>query len=448
MNSERGNLKPHIDRILAVEHNGIVLDEVRGESWPKMDCKVESMKPSNEASNGDILIGQNTHSGAKRKICIVAKLRCVLLPMKLFGLYMENITCSGQQEETIYSSRSLLIAKRSYQGFVLLILWANVFKTIASFSTVPAENVQWLVPMLLWYAQTAFQATICFFTMNLTSKKSSFKSLVQYWNSQPNFDELVAEPYMIKCISRSLYAAYALIALNTVLYGLILFLPSKSLQPVAKAVVAPLSDSTGVRVFALLVSIFCSAAWLMPFAIFASVCLTLIHQCRLLRKTLRLTASASEIRRIKILRQQHSSLCGSVRKVDSLFKFFTLVVYITNIPLVCFLLFDLIFMENKDVTTSMTLSFWFITVTFIMVSVSFLGAHLNSKIHSFTEVVQKVQITNVDLDTHTELMLFLAKLNGDPVAITVGGLVHITKPLIVTVAGVVVTYFALLYELK
>ncbi|XP_067049267.1 uncharacterized protein [Acropora muricata] len=69
-------------------------------------------------------------------------------------------------------------------------------------------------------------------------------------------------------------------------------------------------------------------------------------------------------------------------------------------------------------------------------------------IHSFTEVVQKVQITNVDLDTHTELMLFLAKLNGDPVAITVGGLVHITKPLIVTVAGVVVTYFALLYELK
>ena len=32
-----------------------------------------------------------------------------------------------------------------------------------------------------------------------------------------------------------------------------------------------------------------------------------------------------------------------------------------------------------------------------------------------------------------QLMLFLAKLNGDPVAITAGGLVPITKPLIVTV---------------
>lgn len=384
MNSERDNSVPHVDRILAMEHNGIVLDEVRDESWPKMDCKVESTKPSTVASNGDMLISQNTHSGAQRKICLVAKLRCVLLPMKLFGLFMENITCSGQQEEMnqIYSSRSLLIAKRGYQGFVLLILWVNVFKTIASLSAVPAENVQWLVPMLLWYTQTAFQATICFFTMHLTSKKSSFKSLVQYWNSQPNFDELVAEPYMIKCVSRSLYAVYALIALNTVLYGLILFLPSKSLQPVANGIVAPLSDSTGARVLAFLVSIYCSAAWLMPFAIFASVCLTLIHQCRLLRKTLRLTASASEIRRIKILRQQHSSLCGSVRKVDNLFKFFTLVVYITNIPLVCFLLFNLIFMENKGVTTSVTLSFWFITVTFIMTSVSFLGAHLNSKVRN------------------------------------------------------------------
>jgi len=84
----------------------------------------------------------------------------------------------------------------------------------------------------------------------------------------------------------------------------------------------------------------------------------------------------------------------------------------------------------------------------MMAGVSFMGAQLNSRIHSFTEVVQKVQISNVDLDTHTELMLFVAKLNGDPVAITAGGLVPITKTLIVTVTGVVITYFALLYELR
>jgi len=38
-------------------------------------------------------------------------------------------------------------------------------------------------------------------------------------------------------------------------------------------------------------------------------------------------------------------------------------------------------------------------------------------------------------------MLFLAKLNGDPVAITAGGLVPITKPLIVTVISTSPTEF-------
>lgn len=447
MSSEReiAGSTSDIDREMSC--NGIVLHEFQDGSSAKMerDREAESIDHSVTTSNESIL---NKNHNTKRKICIIAKLRCVFFPMKLFGLFMENITCSSQQEDTTDRSRISFFAKRSYQCFVLLILWANVFKTIASFSSVPPGIVQLLVPMLLWYSQTALQGTICFFTMHLTSKKSSFKSLVMYWNSQPNFDELVAEPYMIKTVSRSLHAVYAVIVLNTVLYGLILFLPSESLKPVVEGIVSPWSDNIGTRVLTFLVSIYCSAAWLMPFAIFTAVCLTLIHQCRKLRKTLRLTASASEIRRIKILRQQHSSLCGSVRKVDNLFKFFTLVVYITNIPLVCFLLFDLIFMEFRGVTAKVTLSFWFITVAFIMVSVSFLGAHLNSKIHSFTEVVQKVQIANVDLDTHTELMLFIAKLNGDPVAITAGGLVPITKPLIVTVAGVVVTYFALLYELR
>ncbi|KAJ7393584.1 hypothetical protein OS493_006569 [Desmophyllum pertusum] len=225
---------------------------------------------------------------------------------------------------------------------------------------------------------------------------------------QPNFDELIAEPYMIKCVKRTMIAIYFFVALNLVFYALILFHPSESLQNLAQALISPLPiNNTAVKVVGFVVcGVYCTGAWLMPFAIFTAVCLTLIHQCSRLRKTMRLTASADGLARVKILRRQHSSLCGSVRKVDNLFKFLTLVVYVTNIPLVCFLLYHLIFVKYNDAVTL---------------------------IHSFTEVVQRVQISNVDLDTHTELMLFVAKLNGDPVGITAGGLVPITKPLIVTV---------------
>lgn len=431
MNSDKGATESRTVRETGV--SGIVMS----------DFEENEKKRSLELFNDSTSSSETTvHKDSCRKICIIAKLQCVFFPMKLFGLYIQEATSACGQDFS--SRRRPYYLKRAYQCFVLALLWGYFLKACAHWIISSRSNV----PMLLWNFQTALQGTICFFTMHLTGKKSNLKSLLMYWNTQPNFDELVTEPYMIKCVKRTQLAVYFLMAFNTVLYGLILFLPSESLQPLADSVISPLPDSMASRVIFFFLSLYCSAAWLMPFGIFTAVCLTLIHQCHRLRKTLRLTASANEIRRIKILRQQHSSLCGSVRKVDNLFKFLTLVVYVTNIPLVCFLLFDLIFSRPNGVTTQLTLSFWFVTVALIMIMVSFLGAHLNSKIHSFTEVVQRVQISNVDLDTHTELMLFIAKLNGDPVAITAGGLVPITKPLIVTVTGVVITYFALLYELR
>lgn len=202
-----------------------------------------------------------------------------------------------------------------------------------------------------------------------------------YWNSQPNFDELVTEPYMIKCIKRTLFVTYFLMALNSVFYALIYFLPSESLQLLAGTLMSPLPvDNIAVKTVCFVVSLYCTAAWLMPLAIFTAVCLTLTHQCGRLRKTMRLTASADGLARVKILRRQHSSLCGSVRKADESFKFLTLVVYVTNIPLVCFLLYHLIFVKYNDTTTLSILSFWFVDGVVIMVGVSFLGARINNKV--------------------------------------------------------------------
>lgn len=317
-----------------------------------------------------------------RKICLIAKLQCVFFPMKLCGLYFEDVR-NPDQEDSL-SRRICAFGKRLYQCIVLLALWLNFGKTLAMFwidDDTITDNSQ-LITGLLWFLQTALQASICFFTMRITSKKSSLKSLMLYWNSQPNFDELVAETYMIKCVKRTMIAIYFFVALNLVFYALILFYPSESLQNLAQALISPLPiNNTAVKAVGFVVcGVYCTGAWLMPFAIFTAVCLTLIHQCSRLRKTMRLTASADGLARVKILRRQHSSLCGSVRKVDNLFKFLTLVVYVTNIPLVCFLLYHLIFVKYNDAVTLVILSYWFVYVVFIMVGVSFLGANLNNKV--------------------------------------------------------------------
>lgn len=351
-----------------IDTSGVVLKEFRKNTNDGQDAT--------DSSTTDKL-----NTGCSRRICIIAKLQSVFFPMKLFGLYFEDVrnACEGD----FSNRRVLILGKRLYQCLVLLVLWLNCGKTLASFwvgSYRDAGSLQLLAPFL-WFLQTALQASICFKTMHMTARKSSLKSLMIYWNAQPNFDELVVESYMIKYVKRTLMAAFFLMTLNLVLYAVVLFVPSESVQPLAQALVSPLPiNSTAAKAVCFIVFIYCSAAWLLPFAIFSAVCLTLIHQCYRLRKTLRLTASADGLPRVKILRQQHSSLCGSVRKVDNLFKFLTFTVYATNIPLVCFLFYNLIFIKTNSVTTQITLAFWFVTVSFMMAGVSFLGAQLNSRV--------------------------------------------------------------------
>ena len=366
MSNQLGITDSNVATVGEVNSSVIILNEFRERGKDGEDvCEISTTATAN-----------TEHT---RKICIIAKLQCMFFTMKLFGLFFEDDR--NPRQGNFLNRRMSAFMKRLYQFVVLLVLWLNVGKMLASFWVDDAHSNTQGVAALFWSLQTALQASICVFTMHITSKKSPLKSLLLYWNSQPNFDELVVEPFMIKCVKRTLVVTYFFMVLNAVFYALIMFQPSESLRVLARSFMSPLPvDNTASKVFSFVVSVYCTAAWVLPFAIFAAVCLTLIHQCRRLRKTLRLTASANEVRRVKILRQQHSSLCGSVRKVDDLFKFLTLVVYITNIPLVCFLLYHLIFVRYNDATTLVILSFWFLVVLVSMVGVSFLGAHLNNKV--------------------------------------------------------------------
>ena len=351
----------------------------------EVDSSVIILNTFRERSKDEQGLTQNANSVTlntdhARKICFIAKMQPLFFPMKLFGLFIDDIR---DYEGMPNRSRASVFGNRLYQGLVVLVFWLNFGKTLASFwvDKDHRHDDTLVLAMMLWFLQTALQATFCFFTMQITSKKSALKSLMFYWNSQPNFHELVIEPYMIKSIKRTLIVAFFLMALNSVFNALIAFLPSESIQHLARALMSPLPiDNIAVKTVSFVATLYCTAAWLMPLAIFTAVCLTLTHQCGRLRKAMRLTASADKLRRVIILRRQHSSLCGSVRKADNLFKFLTLVVYVTNIPLVCFLLYHLIFIKYNDTTTVFILSFWFANVIVIMVGVSLLGASINNKV--------------------------------------------------------------------
>ncbi|XP_022785375.1 uncharacterized protein LOC111325762 isoform X2 [Stylophora pistillata] len=66
------------------------------------------------------------------------------------------------------------------------------------------------------------------------------------------------------------------------------------------------------------------------------------------------------------------------------------------------------------------------------------------KIHSFQKILRTVPVSKED---EGKLVMFMLDLQGDPQGLSIGGLVVITKSLSLTIAGVIVSYFAVMLSL-
>lgn len=64
--------------------------------------------------------------------------------------------------------------------------------------------------------------------------------------------------------------------------------------------------------------------------------------------------------------------------------------------------------------------------------------------HSFQKILRTVPVSKED---EGKLVMFMLDLQGDPQGLSIGGLVVITKSLSLTIAGVIVSYFAVMLSL-
>ncbi|KAH3711954.1 hypothetical protein DPMN_071630, partial [Dreissena polymorpha] len=67
--------------------------------------------------------------------------------------------------------------------------------------------------------------------------------------------------------------------------------------------------------------------------------------------------------------------------------------------------------------------------------------------HGPLEHVYDIKVQGVSVEKIAEVNLFLSKLTGTQIGFTTCGLLTITKEFILTIAGVFLTYFTVLYTL-
>ncbi|XP_052249738.1 uncharacterized protein LOC127857382 [Dreissena polymorpha] len=91
--------------------------------------------------------------------------------------------------------------------------------------------------------------------------------------------------------------------------------------------------------------------------------------------------------------------------------------------------------------------FWLLSSLAIIGFAATFAAFLHDAAHGPLEHVYDINVQDISMEKLAQVNLFLSKLTGTQIGFTTCGLLTINKEFILTIAGVFLTYFTVLYTL-
>ncbi|XP_060070613.1 uncharacterized protein LOC132550537 [Ylistrum balloti] len=151
---------------------------------------------------------------------------------------------------------------------------------------------------------------------------------------------------------------------------------------------------------------------------------------------------------IKDLRRKHLQLCKTVAILEQDTSYLLTGTYVTNVFLICFIVYQMVTAGSWPIYSYVSFSSWVLMNVTVILTISHTAAKVNEKAHSHLEYLYDVDMSQASPFESLELQMFLSKLNGPPLGFTVLGFVTITKEFILTLGGIIMTYFFLLLQFK
>ncbi|XP_045182138.2 uncharacterized protein LOC123540875 [Mercenaria mercenaria] len=152
---------------------------------------------------------------------------------------------------------------------------------------------------------------------------------------------------------------------------------------------------------------------------------------------------------MQTLCQYYTNLCKVVADFDKDFRYLLGNIFFWNITLSLFILYVILRVEmnNFEIIGIMAYIFWLLLSMGIVVAMSVFAALVHEAAHAPLDNIYYINVQDITLEKLAQLNLFLSKLTGTQVGFSTSGLLIITKEFILTIAGVFLTYFAVLYIL-
>ncbi|XP_062610018.1 uncharacterized protein LOC134271816 [Saccostrea cucullata] len=337
---------------------------------------------------------------------------------------------------------------------ILIIMSLNVLRYIPSFwvgyDFIPNLTTPRVIN-IVWFCQCFFNSVFIFKTC---SRYGNLHAFIHFYNSIST-DEISRRLNLKTSYVKFRKIVWFMVAIGSgmIIFNvtgcfLIIFIEENKTFEILQT--DPFPASRLVTLPILIVGLYCFAAWLLPLGLVALLLLLIKYQfdtiTSRLQKLLKEDGQKA-IFKINEIRLKHLQITKAVEILDRDIRLFFAGVYLAGILICCFIAYNLINRKISGTFEMVMYLYWLIMNKIIIISSSVLAAQVNEAVSLFVPVIH----LNPDLfDTGypKQVSLFVSKLNGPAVGFTMMSTVTITKELLLTLAGLYISYLFLLMQFQ
>lgn len=190
----------------------------------------------------------------------------------------------------------------------------------------------------------------------------------------------------------------------------------------------------GVKAFILLLTFVNTQVAILTLSFYTVICYILYKEFEYLCRTftLKIREDGQFLDSLEKFRIRHQRRCKLVERADDLFKYYIANTYLTNIPLLCLLLYSMVATEN-DVAYRFISAFRLTYVLIQMLILSVAATMINDQAHAPLADIYSIRVQSTTSERQLEVNMFLNKLTGTSIGLTAWDMFVINKPTLLTV---------------
>ncbi|KAL3842230.1 hypothetical protein ACJMK2_020269 [Sinanodonta woodiana] len=418
------------------------IDRCDGKSF---DTFNSNHKSEDETPTEKVVMESDQQDGKSdfRKTKMYRQLRPLLVCMRLFGLYFTRAkTLDGklQTEKVVW-----------WCAFVSVFMIVNVIRSMTTFYIGESYEHPFFqkAMFLIWSSECTLKVVVLFI---FCYRQDGLPEYFTLWSKMCHGIGL--DKFCKLLLIKAIVATWIFIIFNSVVFTLVL-------------IYVPILDDIYLEVswrhanlyrtkyqFKMLLgglAIFNSSSSLFPIALYTILCFALGLQFQKLTKELS-SAISNEGHlegNLEDFRLRHEDLCSLVTTLNRVYMPIIAAAYAANIPMFCIVMYTLIYSIDIHISIVLINLFWLTFLLMHLLIISSVAAWLSSQAHSALEHIYRLRAHGQSIkDLQLQITIFLSRLTGTQIGLSACHLFVVDRPTILTIAGMMVTYFVLLLQFK